>query len=142
MTSPLEYLNADGADEADYEQPMRELYAYPDGDHWLDGIVTGVKPGAAIEGGALVQFDERLWVRASLVRESDHYIAVLLGRDGDVYAEVITSFIDGQPADPIRDISVTDGESNIGTEWRPIDEPRTGTRVRYRYTGSADLPQP
>lgn len=142
MTSPLEYLNADGADEADYEQPMRELYAYPDGDHWLNGIVTGVKPGAAIEGGALVQFDDRLWVRASLVRDSDHYIAVLLNRDGEVYAEVITSLIDGQPAESIRDISVTDGASNAGTEWRPIDEPRTGTRVRYRYTGGVDLDQP
>ena len=139
MTSPLDYLDEDGADEADYESPMRELYAYRDGDTWLDGIVTGVRPHAAADGGTLVQFDERLWVPAREVRQSDHYIAVLLNPDSEVYAEVIQSFVDGQPKDVIRDVSIV-GDDNVGTEWRPIDEPRTGSRVRYRYTGTAELP--
>jgi hypothetical protein len=138
-TSPLDYLDQDGADEADYETPMRELYAYHDGDTWLDGIVTGVRPRAAADGGTLVQFDERLWVPAREVRQSDHYIAVLLNPDSEVYAEVIQSFVDGQPKDVIRDVSIV-GDDNVGTEWRPIDEPRTGSRVRYRYTGTAELP--
>jgi len=139
MTSPLDYLDQDGADEADYETPMRELYAYHDGDTWLDGIVTGVRPHAAADGGALVQFDERLWVPAREVRQSDHYVAVLLNPDSEVYAEVIQSLVDGQPKDVIRDVSIV-GDDNVGTEWRPIDEPRAGSRVRYRYTGTAELP--
>ncbi|MGN6428083.1 hypothetical protein [uncultured Leifsonia sp.] len=137
MTSPLDYLNADGADEADYEQPMREVYAYRDGERWTDGIVTGTKRGE--DGRALVQFDGRVWVGADDVRDSDHYIAVLLNPDSTVYAEVLARLIDGAPADPIRDVSVTDGASNVGTEWRPLDEERRGTRVRYRYTGTAEL---
>ncbi|WP_348788268.1 hypothetical protein [Leifsonia sp. NPDC080035] len=137
MTSPLEYLNADGADEADFEQPMRELYAYRDGEHWTDGIVTGTK--RADDGRALVQFDGRVWVSTEDVRDSDHYIAVLLNPDSSVYAEVVARLIDGSPADPIRDVSLTDGTANVGTEWRPLDEPRRGTRVRYRYTGTAEL---
>jgi hypothetical protein len=137
MSSPLEYLNADDADEADFEQPMRELFAYRDGDHWLDGIVTGVK--RAPDGRALVQFDGRMWVTTDGIRESSHYIAVLLNPDSSVYAEVITGYRDGAPADLIRDIDVVDGSVNAGTEWRPLDEPRVGTRVRYRYTGTAEL---
>ena len=139
MTSPLDYLDQDGADEADYESPMRELYAYHDDDTWIDGIVTGVKPGGAADGKTLVQFDGRLWVPAREVRRSDHYIAVLLNPDSEVYAEVIQSFVDGQPKEIIRDVSIVGGD-NVGTEWRPLDEPATGTRVRYRYTGTAELP--
>jgi hypothetical protein len=41
----------------------------------------------------------------------------------------------------IRDISIV-GDDNVGTEWRPLDEPATGTRVRYRYTGTAELQAP
>jgi hypothetical protein len=141
MTSPLDYLDEDGADEADYESPMRELYAYHDGDTWLDGIVTGVKPHGAADGRTLVQFDERLWVPAHEVRRSDHYIAVLLNPDSEVYAEVIQSFVDGSPKESIRDVSIVGGD-NVGTEWRAIDEPQTGTRVRYRYTGTAELQVP
>ena len=137
MGSPLEYLDAAGADEADYEQPMRALYAYRDGERWPDGIVTGVKRGA--DGRAQVQFDGRVWVSTADVRESGHYIAVLLNSDSSVYAEVIASRIDGAPADPIRDISLLDGATNAGTEWRLLDEPAIGTRVRYRYTGTAEL---
>jgi hypothetical protein len=137
MSSPLEYLNADGADEADYEQPMRELFAYRDGDHWLDGVVTGVKRGS--DGRACVQFDGRMWVGTDDIRESNHYIAVLLNPDSTVYAEVITGYRDGAPADLIRDIDVVDGSNNAGTEWRPVDEQPVGTRVRYRYTGTAEL---
>ena len=116
--------------------------AYHDGDTWLDGIVTGVKPHAAADGGTLVQFDERLWVPAREVRESDHYIAVLLNPDSEVYAEVIQSFVDGKPKDVIRDVSIIGDGDNVGTEWRLLDEPATGTRVRYRYTGTAELPEP
>ncbi len=123
MSSPLEYLNADGADEADFEQPMREL--------------CGVKRGA--DGRAHVQFDGRMWVTTDDVRESTHYIAVLLNPDSTVYAEVITGYRDGAPADLIRDIDVVDGSTNAGTEWRPLDEQAVGTRVRYRYTGTAEL---
>ncbi|MFP3465886.1 hypothetical protein [Leifsonia sp. SIMBA_070] len=141
MTSPLDYLDQDGADEADYESPMRELYAYHDGDTWIDGIVTGVRPHAAADGGALVQFDERLWVPAREVRRSNHYIAVLLNPDSEVYDEVIQSLVDGEPKETIRDISLV-GADNAGTEWRRLDEPATGTRVRYRYTGTAELPTP
>lgn len=137
MSSPLDYLDADDADEADYEQPMRELFAYRDGDRWADGIVTGVKRGA--DGRALVQFDSRMWVTTKDVRESTHYIAVLLNPDSSVYAEVIAGYRDGSPADPIRDIDVIDGANNVGTEWRPLDEPPIGSRVRYRYTGTAEL---
>jgi len=140
-TSPLDYLDQDGADEADYETPMRELYAYHDGDTWLDGIVTGVRPHAAADGGTLVQFDERLWVPAREVRSSDHYIAVLLNPDSEVYAEVIQSLVDGKPKEVIRDVSIV-GDDNVGTEWRLLDEPATGTRVRYRYTGTAVLEAP
>ncbi len=122
MSSPLEYLNADGADEADFEQPMRELC---------------VKRGA--DGRAHVQFDGRMWVTTDDVRESTHYIAVLLNPDSTVYAEVITGYRDGAPADLIRDIDVVDGSTNAGTEWRPLDEQAVGTRVRYRYTGTAEL---
>lgn len=136
MSSPLGYLDAEGADEADFEQPIRELYTYRHGEHWLDGIVTGAKRG---DGRALVQFDERVWVSTADVRESSHYIAVLLNPDSTVYAEVIARYIEGSPADPIRDVSVTDGANNVGTEWRPLDEPSVGTRVRYRYTGTAEL---
>ncbi|WP_374010067.1 hypothetical protein [Leifsonia sp. LS-T14] len=141
MTSPLDYLDEDGADEADYESPMRELYAYRDGDTWLDGIVTGVKPHGTSDGKTLVQFDERLWVPAREVKPSDHYIAVLLNPDSEVYAEVIQSFVDGQPKEIIRDVSIV-GDDNVGTEWRLLDEPPTGTRVRYRYTGTAVLEAP
>ncbi|MGO4300714.1 hypothetical protein [Leifsonia sp. RAF41] len=141
MTSPLDYLDENGADEADYESPMRELYAYHDGDTWLDGIVTGVKPGGTSDGKTLVQFDERLWVPAREVKQSDHYVAVLLNPDSEVYAEVIQSFVDGQPKDSIRDVSIVGGD-NVGTEWRRLDEPTTGTRVRYRYTGTAELQAP
>jgi len=141
MTSPLDYLDEDGADEADYESPMRELYAYRDGDTWLDGIVTGVKPHGTSDGKALVQFDERLWVPAREVKPSDHYVAVLLNPDSEVYAEVIQSFVDGQPKQSIRDVSIV-GDDNVGTEWRLLDEPATGTRVRYRYTGTAVLEAP
>ena len=140
MSSPLEYLNADGADEADFEQPMRELFAYRDGDHWRDGIVSGVKRGA--DGRAHVQFDGRMWVTTDDVRESTHYIAVLLNPDSEVYAEVIQSFVDGQPKEVIREVSTVGDGDNVGTEWRLLDEPATGTRVRYRYTGTAELPEP
>ncbi len=139
MSSPLEYLDADGADEADYEQPMRELYSYRDGERWADGIVTGVKPHGCDDGRTLVQFDDRVWVTTADVRPSSHYIAVLLNPDSSVYAEVVARYVDGAPADPIRDVSVPDGANNIGTEWRPLDEPPIGTRVRYRYTGTAEL---
>ncbi|MGO4536695.1 hypothetical protein [Leifsonia sp. 2MCAF36] len=141
MTSPLDYLDEDGADEADYESPMRELYAYHDGDTWLDGVVTGVRPGGAADGTTLVQFDERLWVPARDVKPSDHYVAVLLNPDSEVYAEVIQSFVGGQPKEVIRDVSIV-GDGNVGTEWRPLDERATGTRVRYRYTGTAELQAP
>jgi hypothetical protein len=141
MTSPLDYLDEAGADEADYETPMRELYAYRDGDTWFDGIVTGVRPHSAGDGGTLVQFDGRLWVPVREVRPSDHYIAVLLNPDSEVYAEVVQSYVDGRPKDVIRDVSLV-GEDNVGTEWRPIDEPRVGSRVRYRYTGTAELQVP
>ncbi|HTJ37940.1 MAG TPA: hypothetical protein VL738_32300, partial [Dactylosporangium sp.] len=137
MSSPLEYLDADGADEADYEQPMRELFAYRDGERWLDGIVTGVKRGA--DGRAHVQFDNRMWVTTDDIRESSHYIAVLLNPDSTVYAEVITGYRDGAPAELIRDIDVVDGANNAGTAWRPLDERAVGSRVRYRYTGTAEL---
>jgi hypothetical protein len=141
MTSPLEYLDEDGADEADYESPMRELYAYRDDDTWLDGIVTGVKAHASADGKTLVQFDDRLWVPAREVRRSNHYIAVLLNPDSEVYSEVIQSYLDGKPKDVIRDVSIV-GDDNVGTEWQIIDEPATGTRVRYRYTGTAELQVP
>jgi hypothetical protein len=138
MSSPLEFLNADGADEADHETPMRELYAYQDGDRWVDGFVTGVRPGGAADGTALVQFDDRVWVPAADVRASEHYVAVLVNPDDTVYAEVVQSLVDGKPADPIRDVSTVDGQ-NVGTEWRVIDEEPTGTRIRYRYAGTAEL---
>jgi hypothetical protein len=141
MTSPLDYLDEDGADEADYESPMRELYAYRDGDTWLDGIVTGVRPNGSGDGGALVQFDGRLWVPAREVKRSSHYIAVLLNPDSEVYAEVIQSYVDDEPKQVIRDVSKV-GDDNVGTEWRPLDEAPTGTRVRYRYTGTAELQEP
>ncbi|WP_285116123.1 hypothetical protein [Leifsonia sp. fls2-241-R2A-40a] len=142
MTSPLDYLDEDGADEADYESPMRELYAYRDGDTWLDGIVTGVRPHGASDGKTLVQFDERLWVPAREVKRSDHYIAVLLNPDSEVYAEVPQSYVDGQPKEIIRDVSALGDGDNVGTEWGLLDEPPTGTRVRYRYTGTAELQVP
>jgi len=139
MSSPLEYLDAAGADEADFESPMRELYAYRDGDNWVDGFVTGVKRGGAQDGSTLVQFDGRTWVPASEVRASDHYVAVLLNPDDTVYAEVVQSYIDGQPANPIRDVSTVDGQ-NVGTLWHPVDAPRTSsTRIPYRYAGTAEL---
>ncbi len=34
---------------------------------------------------------------------------------------------------------MVDGSTNAGTEWRPLDEQAVGTRVRYRYTGTAEL---
>lgn len=140
MSSPLDYLDAPGADDADLEQPMRELYAYRDGDRWSDGFVTGVRRGSD-GSGAQVQFESRVWVPAAEVRPSSHYIAVLVNPDDTVYAEVVQAFADGEPADPIRDVSTT-GDGNVGTEWRLIDEPRTGTRVRYRYSGAVELEQP
>ena len=142
MTSPLDYLDEDGADEADYESPMRELYAYRDGDSWLDGVVTGVRPHGGVDGCTLVQFDDRLWVPAREVRSSSHYIAVLLNPDSEVYAEVVQSFVDGEPKQIIRDISIVGDGDNVGTEWRALDEPPVGTRVRYRYTGTAELVEP
>ena len=138
MSSPLEFLNAEDADEADYEMPLRELYSYRDGDHWADGFVTGVRPGAATDGSALVQFEDRLWVPVSDVRASDHYVAVLLNPDDSVYTEVVQTLVDGRPVDPIRDISLVD-DQNVGTEWRLIAPEPTGTRVRYRYAGTAEL---
>jgi hypothetical protein len=67
--------------------------------------------------------------------------SALLNPDSEVYAEVVQSYVDGQPKDVIRDVSLV-GEDNVGTEWRPIDEPRVGSRVRYRYTGTAELQVP
>lgn len=141
MSSPLGYLDSNEADEADYEQPMRELFAYHDGERWVDGFVTGVRPAAGDGGKTLVQFDGRVWVPARDVRESNHYVAVLLNPDAEVYAEIVQSYVDGNPKDPIRDVTKV-GDDNVGTEWRPIDEPRIGTRVRYRYTGTAELLEP
>jgi hypothetical protein len=139
MSSPLEYLDAAGADEADFESPMRELYAYRDGESWRDGFVTGVKPGGAQDGATLVQFDGRIWVPAAEVRASDHYVAVLLNPDDSVYTEVVQSFIDGKPADPIRDVATVDGQT-VGTAWHPVDAPSaTSTRVPYRYAGTTEL---
>lgn len=139
MSSPLEYLDAAGADEADFESPMRELYAYRNGDRWVDGFVTGVRPGGAQDGGTMVQFDGSTWVPASEVRASDHYVAVLLNPDDTVYAEIVQSYIDGQPADPIRDVATVDGQT-VGTVWHPADAPRLSpTRIPYRYAGTAEL---
>jgi hypothetical protein len=80
-----------------------------------------------------------MWVTTDDIRESSHYIAVLLNPDSTVYAEVITGYRDGAPAELIRDIDVVDGANNAGTAWRPLDERAVGSRVRYRYTGTAEL---
>lgn len=143
MSSPLEYLDAAGADEADFESPMGELYAYRDGDgdadRWVDGFVTAVRPGGAQDGSALVQFDNRTWVPAAEVRASEHYVAVLMNPDDTVYAEVVQSYIDGAPADPIRDVATIDGQT-VGTAWHPVDAERgASTRIPYRYAGTTEL---
>ncbi|GAA0411896.1 hypothetical protein [Leifsonia naganoensis] len=65
-----------------------------------------------------------------------HYVAVLVNPDGSVYTEVELAFVDGAPADPVRDV-VTVGEQTVTTVWRPIDEPPTGHRVRYRLATGA-----
>jgi hypothetical protein len=71
----------------------------------------------------------------------NHYLAVLVNPDGTVYAEIVTSLVDGRPADPIRDVTTVGGQT-VESVWRPdADAPDEGTdfRVIYRYVGTGEL---
>jgi hypothetical protein len=71
----------------------------------------------------------------------NHYLAVLVNPDGTVYAEIVTSLVDGRPADPIRDVTTVGGQT-VETVWRPDpDAPDEGAdyRVIYRYVGTGEL---
>ena len=139
MTSPLAHLNASDCDEEDLEAPLGNLYSYFDGERWVDGVATGVRPKSDLDDSAMVQIDHRDWYPAADLRESSHYTAVLVNPDGTIYRESIESLAGGKPAPAIRDIG-TYGADNLAAEftlenrsWEP------GGRVLYRYVGSADL---
>ncbi|WP_431277669.1 hypothetical protein [Leifsonia poae] len=71
----------------------------------------------------------------------NHYLAVLMNPDGTVYAEIVTSLVDGAPADPIRDVTTVGGQT-VESVWRPDpDAPDEGVdyRVIYRYIGTGEL---
>ncbi|MFF1878642.1 hypothetical protein [Leifsonia sp. NPDC058230] len=71
----------------------------------------------------------------------NHYLAVLVNPDGTVYAEIVTSLVDGKPADPIRDVTTVGGQT-VESVWRPsADTPEEGAdyRVLYRYVGTGEL---
>jgi hypothetical protein len=71
----------------------------------------------------------------------NHYLAVLVNPDGSVYAEVEQSLVDGQPADPLRDVTTVGGQT-VESVWRPDlegTEGADGYRVPYRYVGTGEL---
>ena len=71
----------------------------------------------------------------------NHYLAALVNPDGTVYAEIVTSLVDGRPADPIRDVTTVGGQT-VESVWRPDpDAPDDGAdyRVIYKYVGTGEL---
>jgi hypothetical protein len=71
----------------------------------------------------------------------NHYVAVLVNPDGSVYAEVVQSLVDGQPADPLRDVTTVGGQT-VESVWRPDLEGTEGAddfRIPYRYVGTGEL---
>ncbi len=140
MTSPLAHLNAPDCDEEDFEAPVGNLYSYFDGERWVDGLATGVRPKSDLDETATVQIDHRDWYPVSDLRESGHYTAVLVNPDGTIYRESIESLAEGEPALVIRDIG-TYGADNLRRRIHPRRKRawEPGGRVLYRYVGSADL---
>ena len=139
MTSPLAHLNASDCDDEDFEAPIGNLYSYYDGERWVDGVATGVRPKSDLDPTATVQIDHRDWYPVADLRESSHYTAVLVNPDGTIYRESIESLSGGEPAPVIRDIG-TYGADNLAAEFT-LEKGRweRGGRVLYRYVGSADL---